>query len=111
MKYESSSHDSLTHLYFQEDNDVSETRQWLKYSLAGEYIEIPGQIKFLNDDEEEDEEVSDDHRMVKREAIDNSSDDATRQLRPMKCSDLPMTVLVAMYPDLGKIASLRRNPT
>ena len=49
--------------------------------------------------------------MAKREAIDNSSDDATQQLRPVKCSDLPMTVLVAMYPDLGKIASLRRNPT
>ena len=48
-------------------------------------------------------EVLDDHRLNKRD----DSPEAT----PMKCSDLPMTVLVAMYPDLGKIASLRRNPT
>ena len=47
---------------------------------------------------------------------DNSSDMFTitatrRQPSFMKCSKLPMTVLVAKYPELGKIASLRRNPT
>ena len=67
----------------------------------------------MNDEEEdEDGEVSDDHKRTKRsfdEGLDNSSD--AMQPRPVKCSDLPMTVLVAMYPDLGKIASLRRNPT
>ena len=91
-------------MLLQKDNDVSETRQWLKYSRAGEYIEIPGQIQFLNNETEE--EVSDDHRMTKRDARDDSP-----EATPVKCSDLPMTVLVAMYPDLGKIASLRRNPT
>ena len=40
----------------------------------------------------------------------NKRDDSP-ETTPVKCSDLPMTVLVAMYPDLGKIASLRRNPT
>ena len=44
--------------------------------------------------------------MTKRDARDDSP-----EATPVKCSDLPMTVLVAMYLDLGKIASLRRNPT
>ena len=48
-------------------------------------------------------DVSDDRRI-------NNRDDSP-EATPVKCSDLPMTVLVAMYPDLGKIASLRRNPT